>query len=258
MSDHSDIGDPYPFEGEDGDEIGELNLEDLDQFGDDRITVGELVSEVESWRFGHVIVDEAQDLTPMQWRMLMRRVRGRAMTIVGDLAQRSSGPAGTWSQHLPPELADIERLDLTINYRSPAEIHALAVAVLAEFAPDVAPSRPIRTSGFEPEFRAIASVDDGVREAIGDLLDAVPGQIAVIALDDVLGDLAEFEDDERIRCLHPFDTKGLEFDGVVLVEPADVLALTGGSALLYIALTRATQRLIVAHARPLPEVLQPS
>lgn len=250
----SDIGDPYPFEGEDGDEIGELNLEDLDRFGDDRITVGELVSEVESWRFGHVIVDEAQDLTPMQWRMLMRRVRGRAMTIVGDLAQRSSGPAGTWSQHLPPELDDIERLDLTINYRSPAEIHSLAVAVLAEFAPDVAPSHPIRVSGFDPEFRKAVPLDAGVERAVGDLREAVAGQIAIIRASPGDGEL----DDDRVRELHPFDAKGLEFDGVVLVEPADVLSLRGGPALLYIALTRATQRLVVVHEADLPDVLRSS
>ena len=248
----SDIGDPYPFEGEDGDEIAELNLEDLDQFGDDRITVGELVGEVESWRFGHVIVDEAQDLTPMQWRMLMRRVRGRAMTIVGDLAQRSSGPAGTWSQHLPPELADIERLDLTINYRSPAEIHELAVPVLAEFAPDVAPGRPIRSSGFEPQFRSVDDVAAGTDTAVVDLREQVPGQIAIIGANATMST----DDDDRVRTLHPFDAKGLEFDGVVLIEPAEILALPGGPALLYIALTRATQRLVVVHAGDLPEVLR--
>lgn len=251
MSDQSDIGDPYPFEGEDGDEIAELNLEDLDQFGDDRITVGELVSEVESWRFGHVIVDEAQDLTPMQWRMLMRRVRGRAMTIVGDLAQRSAGPAGTWSQHLPPELADIERLDLTINYRSPAEIHALAVAVLGAFAPEVAPSQPIRASGFDPEFRKVEAIATGVDQAVDDLGTAVAGQIAVIGTEP-----GDDNENDRVRRLHPFDAKGLEFDGVVLVEPADVLDMAGGPALLYIALTRATQRLIVVHERDLPDVLR--
>ncbi|MEM7092859.1 MAG: ATP-binding domain-containing protein [Actinomycetota bacterium] len=253
----ADVGDPYPFEGEDGDEITELNLEDLDRFGrDDRITVGELVGEVESWRFGHVIVDEAQDLTPMQWRMVMRRARGQSLTIVGDLAQRSAGPAGTWRDHLPPELAEIERLDLSINYRSPAEIHSLAVAVLAEFAPDVEASRPLRSSGFAPEFRHVDELSDATHAAVSDLRDRVSGQIAVIRPTEELGDREPQSEDEIVRTLHASEAKGLEFDAVVLVEPAAILAEVGGAALLYIALTRATQRLVILHRMPLPEVLR--
>ncbi|MBT5753985.1 MAG: UvrD-helicase domain-containing protein, partial [Acidimicrobiaceae bacterium] len=112
---------PYPFESDDDIEIRELDLEDVDALGDKRITVSELAGENESWRYGHVIVDEAQDLTPMQWRMVMRRVRGRSLTIVGDLAQRSASAVDRWEDVLPPELADAHRQDLTVNYRSPSE-----------------------------------------------------------------------------------------------------------------------------------------
>lgn len=249
----SDIGDPYPFEGEDGDEIAELNLEDLDQFGEERVTVGMLVGETESWRFGHVIVDEAQDLTPMQWRMVMRRVRGRSLTIVGDLAQRSIGETGAWADHLPTELAEIERLDLTINYRSPAEIHALAISVLADYAPGIAPSRSIRTSGFEPEFVATADRAQSLTDSVTRLLGEVAGQIAVVSVDESI----VVEPHDRVQLLTPGQAKGLEFDAVVLDEPAVMLAGSGGAALLYIALTRATQRLIVVHQDPLPAVLTP-
>lgn len=248
---------PYPFEGEDGDEIRELDLEDLDQFADERVTVGELAETNESWRFGHVVVDEAQDLTPMQWRMVMRRVRGQSMTIVGDLAQRSGDDAvGEWSDHLPAELARrLTRLDLTINYRSPAEIHELSTAVLASFAPEVAPSRAIRTAGVGPlrvEVPNPGEIASVVRSQVDTLLGQVDGQIAVIAIEEPDIDVPE---DERVLTLSAAQAKGLEFDGVVVVEPSAIAAVTGGSSLLYIALTRATQRLVLVHHNPLPSTL---
>jgi len=249
------VSEPYPFESDDEDEIGELDLEDLDQFAEARITVGQLVGENESWRFGHVIIDEAQDLTPMQWRMIMRRVRGKSLTIVGDLAQRTTGAPGRWSDHLPPELADVAQLDLTINYRSPIEIHELAVATLREFAPGIAPSRAIRTVGIDPAFAPVASMHDELAAIVDQMTTEVPGQVAVLATS--LDGLGLDTEDPRLRILTPAQAKGLEFDAVVLVEPADVLASAGGPALLYIALTRATQRLVMVHERPLPAVLTP-
>ena len=250
--------DPYPFESDDDIEIRELDLESVDDLGEERITISDLAGEHESWRYGHVIVDEAQDLTPMQWRMVMRRVRGRAMTIVGDLAQRSASVAGSWEELLPDELATAQRQDLTVNYRSPAEIHELAVAVLADFAPSVQPSRSIRSSGWAPEFRSIADLEREVAEHIVVAMQAVGGQVAVITSDPrrLSATVAEHEGDERLRVLTPNQSKGLEFDAVILVEPAEILAQRGGASQLYIALTRATQRLIVLHERPLPAVLQ--
>ena len=245
--------DPYPFESEDDIEIRELDLESVDAVAEARVTVGELAGENESWRYGHVIVDEAQDLTPMQWRMLMRRVRGRSLTIVGDLAQRSASRVERWQDLLPAELGDATRQDLTVNYRSPSEIHELAVAVLAEFAPSVAPSRSIRSSGVAPQFDAVSSTTAELDASVEQLLDRVGGQVAVILHDPSECALVD-EPESRVRVVSPRQSKGLEFDGVVLVEPAQILA-EGGPADLYIALTRATQRLTILHQRELPAVL---
>jgi len=255
---------PYPFESDDDIEIRELDLEDLDAVAEARITIGQLAGENESWRYGHVIVDEAQDLTPMQWRMIMRRVRGRSLTIVGDLAQRSATRTGTenasWQDLLPADLSEIRRQDLTVNYRSPAEIHALAVSVLADFAPGVAPSSAIRSSGWAPEFRQVKFAD-GLDSLIDQALAAVGGQVAVISSDPGALVTSRQHDEtagSRVRLLTPAESKGLEFDAVVLVEPAEILQGRGGPPELYIALTRATQRLFVAHEQSLPEILQPS
>ena len=250
------MSDPYPFEAEDEGEIRELDLESVDTFGEARITVGELVGENESWRYGHVIVDEAQDLTPMQWRMVMRRVRGKALTIVGDLAQRSASAAQSWEQLLPPELSLVQRQDLTVNYRSPAEIHDLAVSVLASFAPTVEPSQAIRAAGWDPEFEAVEDLARAVEARLYELLDLVGGQIAVISANPPALELSDaLVDNERLQVLTPVQSKGLEFDAVVLAEPAEILAQQGGASQLYIALTRAMQRLVVLHVHGLPAVL---
>jgi len=250
---------PYPFESDDDIEIRELDIESIDALAEARVTIGELAGEAESWRYGHVIVDEAQDLTAMQWRMVMRRVRGRSLTIVGDLAQRSASTVGEWGDLLPPELKTAQRQDLTVNYRSPAEIHELAVAVLAEFAPTVAPSRAIRTSGFAPRFHEVTPQECAdLSTPISDALAAVGGQVAVIqAMREPGGAEINPSDDDRLRYLTPNQSKGLEFDAVILVEPADIWRDGRGAAELYIALTRATQRLSIVHSRPLPAVLAP-
>ena len=249
---------PYPFESDDDIEIRELDIEDVDALGDKRITVSELAGENQSWRYGHVIVDEAQDLSPMQWRMVMRRVRGRSLTIVGDLAQRSASTAERWEDILPKELAGAQRQDLTVNYRSPAEIHALAVTVLADYAPTIAPSVALRTSGFSPEFHQVDDISNVLDDLIGQALLSVGGLVAVL---DVAADtrvsVHRRKDDDvgRVRFLTPNQAKGLEFDVVVLVEPSHIWAADGGAAQLYIAPTRATQRLTIVHTEALPEPL---
>ena len=105
----------------DGFPIAELESDDYLELAN-TLTIEERSRGERAWRFGHVIVDEAQDLTPMQWRMVSRRARGRSMTIVGDVAQRTVGESATWDQLLPEELGEVRRFDLSTNYRSPEEI----------------------------------------------------------------------------------------------------------------------------------------
>ncbi len=199
------------------------------------------------WTYGHVVVDEAQELSEMDWRVLMRRCPSRSFTIVGDLAQRRS-PAGAtaWGPVLAPYVADrwVYR-ELTVNYRTPAEIMTVAGALLAEFAPDVRPPESVRACGIRPWARQIA--DGELRDAIGEFVRAEAGRegtSVVIGPPGVPGTVP------------PSAAKGLEFDAVLVVEPERILAGGArGAAELYVALTRATQRLGVLHRDPLPAVL---
>ncbi|MGW5716137.1 RNA polymerase recycling motor ATPase HelR [Amycolatopsis sp. NPDC003865] len=199
------------------------------------------------WTYGHVVVDEAQELSEMDWRVLMRRCPSRSFTIVGDLAQRRS-PAGAtaWGPVLAPYVADrwVYR-ELTVNYRTPAEIMTVAGALLAEFAPDTRPPESVRACGIRPWSRRIA--DGELQAAIDDFERAEAGRegtSVVIGPPGVPGTVA------------PSAAKGLEFDAVLVVEPERILAGGArGAAELYVALTRATQRLGVLHRDPLPPVL---
>jgi DNA helicase IV len=199
------------------------------------------------WTYGHVVVDEAQELSEMDWRTLMRRCPSRSFTIVGDLAQRRSAAGATaWGPVLAPYVADrwVYR-ELTVNYRTPAEIMTVAGALLAEFAPAARPPESVRASGVRPWSRRIedgelpAAIDDFDRdEAVRE------GTSVVIGPPGVPGTVP------------PSATKGLEFDAVLVVEPARILAGGArGAAELYVALTRATQRLGVLHRDPLPAAL---
>ncbi|KUI28894.1 helicase [Mycobacterium sp. IS-1742] len=198
------------------------------------------------WTYRHVVVDEAQELSEMDWRVLMRRCPSKSFTIVGDLAQRRS-PAGarSWSEMLEPYVPGrwLYR-PLSVNYRTPAEIMAVAAAVLAEFAPAVTPPESVRSTGVPPWRRLVAP--DEIASAIADFMqeeDARDGTCVVIGPPDVPGTVA------------PADVKGLEFDAVLLVEPERIFDGPRGAADLYVALTRATQRLAIAHCGPLPPAL---
>ena len=212
--------------------------------------------------YGHIVVDEAQDLSAMGLRALARRSPDASMTVLGDLAQATApGAQESWEAaivHLggPPTA---QRADLDLGYRVPASIMDMANGLLAEAAPDVTPCRSVRPGGREPSFVA---ADDGtgpaVAAAVGDLV-AAHGTVGVIRPPGLAGDvddaIAGLASDRRARVtlLDPPDAKGLEFDAVVVVEPA---AIAGGSRrglrLLYVALTRAVQELVVVHAEPLP------
>ncbi|WP_179475090.1 RNA polymerase recycling motor ATPase HelR [Mycolicibacterium vinylchloridicum] len=199
------------------------------------------------WTYRHVVVDEAQELSEMDWRVLMRRCPSRSFTVVGDLAQRRSMAGATsWAQMLEPYVPDrwVYR-SLSVNYRTPAEIMAVAAALLAEFAPEVRAPESVRACGIQPWSRRVSA--DDLSAAIEEFVTAEAaheGTSVVIGPPDVPGAVA------------PSETKGLEFDAVLVVEPDRILADgPRGAAELYVALTRATQRLGVLHQRPLPSAL---
>lgn len=197
-----------------------------------------------SWAFGHVVVDEAQELSAMQWRVLMRRCPSKSMTVVGDIAQTGSAAgADSWAQMLRPYLQDRWRLaELTVNYRTPADIMAAASAVLAAAG---VPSSPITSarSGQPPIIERRDDIGTVVAEEL-----ASGGSVALISVDRL-----DLPAADRLSLLSPGEAKGLEFDSVVLVEPAAVVAASPrGVSDLYVAMTRATQRLRIVHQRPLP------
>ncbi|WP_277831113.1 RNA polymerase recycling motor ATPase HelR [Speluncibacter jeojiensis] len=200
-----------------------------------------------NWTYAHVVVDEAQELSEMDWRALMRRCPSRSFTVVGDLAQRrSAAGARDWGAMFEPYVPGrwLYR-SLSVNYRTPAEIMAVAAAVLAEFAPTVPPPESVRACGIRPWSRRVT--DDEIATAIEQFTrdeSGREGTSIVIGPPGVPGTVPASE------------TKGLEFDAVLVVEPERILGDgPRGAAELYVALTRATQRLGVVHRGPLPAAL---
>jgi DNA helicase IV len=215
-------------------------------------------------RYGHVIVDEAQDLTPMQLRMIARRAAA-GFTLLGDVAQATGPiPYERWEDllpHLPGgEEAKIEELQHA--YRVPREIMALALPLLARIAPDVEPPVAYRVGAERP---AILHGDPPLPVAYEEAarLAGEEGLLAVIAPASLRGDAdggaGSLFDETRIAILTPREAKGMEFDHVIVVEPALIVeeAVEGqGLRELYVALTRPTRTLVVVHARPLPVELR--
>jgi DNA helicase IV len=210
--------------------------------------------------FGHVIVDEAQDLTPMQLRMVARRAASGSLTILGDIAQATGPiPYRTWNEVLTmlPESDGAAVEELRHANRVPAEIMELALPLLDRIAPDVAPPIAFRTGAAPPRIERVPPdelVTRALHEAIG--LAREDGLLGVILPEELV---PEFESasafDDGIALLSPRRAKGLEFDHVVVVEPALIAEGESGLRELYVALTRPTRTLVVVHARPLPEQL---
>nr|WP_221471470.1 UvrD-helicase domain-containing protein [Amycolatopsis umgeniensis] len=206
--------------------------------------------------FGHVVVDEAQELSEMAWRMLMRRCPTRSMTIVGDLAQ-TGNPAGasSWDRVLRPQVRDRWRLArLTVNYRTPAEIMAATADLLAVHHPGTPPTRSVRSTG-EPPWR-IGTARADLVTTIAELVAAhTDGQLGIIAPGSLIEPLAAASSlavppdlTGKAVLLTPEQAKGLEFDSVLIADPAGILgAAPHGHNDLYVAMTRATRRLGVVH-----------
>ncbi|MER5293245.1 UvrD-helicase domain-containing protein [Streptomyces pharetrae] len=201
--------------------------------------------------YAHVIVDEAQDLTPMQWRMVGRRGRHATWTVVGDPAQSS------WSDPDEAAVARDEalgtrprrRFRLTVNYRNPAEIADLAAKVLALAMPGSESPSAVRSTGVQPRFTVVReSLGETVREEAARLLDRVDGTIGVVVAmnrrEEARRWLAGLGD--RVVALGSLEAKGLEYDATVVVSPAEIADESpAGLRVLYVALTRATQQLTV-------------
>ncbi|MEZ3177910.1 AAA family ATPase [Streptomyces pimonensis] len=228
---------------------------------DDHRSAAERAAADRTWAFGHIVVDEAQELSPMAWRLLMRRSPTRSMTLVGDPAQTSEAAGvGSWADILTPYVEDRwEHTRLGVNYRTPAEIMDVAAAVGRAEHPGFEPPGSVRSTGVRPWARATDDLPGAVAGAVAELTPH-EGRLAVIAprelhralaarLDGVTAG-AEPDLAHGVVLLDPRQAKGLEFDSVLVVEPARY-----GTSDLYVALTRATQRLGVLHTEPLPKPL---
>ena len=284
------------------DELGMVDAETLAAWNRDNgpaLTTAERAAADRSWAYGHVIVDEAQELSAMAWRMVLRRNPARSLTVVGDVAQTGS-PAGarSWKEMLDPLVRGRWREErLTVNYRTPAEIMAVAADVLASIAPGERPPDSVRSEGVAPRAirvpqppRPAASprsaparshtttvatltplatcVAEVVRADLAEIGGPDGGRLALIVPDSLAAELAaaipeaipgdEPESlDSAAALLTVTQAKGLEFDRVVLADPAGVIAQSpNGGHDLYVAITRATHRLTVVYEGELPAPLR--
>ncbi|MDQ0664942.1 DNA helicase IV [Arthrobacter ulcerisalmonis] len=248
-------------------ELAEQNREQ-----ETRQTAAERATTDRTWAFGHIVVDEAQELSPMQWRLLVRRCPLKSFTIVGDIAQTSSvAGANSWQGALAPMFGDRWQLEeLTVNYRTPSQIAEAAVRMANAAGLVVSAPKAVREGRWAPIIDEVAP--DGV---VSRLVEVIPeelkaldgGLLAVIADGDLLPEATSalraaygrrigtgagsYEQD--IVVISPREAKGLEFDGVVVLEPSVMLNHEHGKVGdLYVAMTRATQRLRLIAAQPVP------
>lgn len=256
-----------------GDLLDASSLAEREAVADYR-TAAERAAADRTWTFGHVVVDEAQELSAMAWRLLARKCPTRSMTVVGDLAQTGSlAGATSWGDVLRPHVGERWRLaELTVNYRTPAEIMEVAADVLAASDATTSAPRSVRSTGVPPTAERVAEAELLTRTAqVTAELAAQGGTVVVLTprsrLADSVACLAETlpsvssgpaaDSSAGPVVLLPQEAKGLEFDSVLLVDPQAVLDEgVRGHSDLYVALTRATQRLAVLHPGELPVELQ--
>ncbi|MER5987205.1 helicase [Streptomyces sp. NPDC001787] len=257
----------YEFEDEESEVLAAHNIIDAERMAErheeaDLRSAAERAAADRTWAFGHIVVDEAQELSAMAWRLLMRRIPTRSMTLVGDPAQTAEAAGlGSWERILEPYVGDRwEHVRLGVNYRTPAEIMEVAAGFLRSHDPSFEPPGSVRSTGVRPWSLRVSA--DGLAAAVAREAAAARdgGRVAVVApaaLHTSL--LAELPDaghgpapdlTRDVVLLNARQAKGLEFDTVLVVEPAAY-----GVSDLYVALTRATQRLGVLHTVDLPEAL---
>ncbi|WP_426506809.1 HelD family protein [Dactylosporangium sp. McL0621] len=206
--------------------------------------------------YAHVIVDESQDVSPMQWRMVGRRGPHATWTIVGDPAQAAWADAAESERAMEAAVGTRRRslFTLTTNYRNSAEIFAVAARVIRAAQPDIELPTAVRSAGIEPVETVTDDLAAAVRSAAATLLDQVEGTVGVITPTPRRGEIAGWLDGldgQRLQTVGALDSKGMEYDGVLVVEPADIRdEATTGFRTLYVALSRATQRLTTVGTRP--------
>ncbi len=229
-----------------------------------RLSAAERASTDRSWTFGHIVVDEAQELSPMQWRLLKRRAPLRSLTIVGDIAQASSPTAASnWADAIRPLGGEFRLEELTVNYRTPAQIAHLAERTARDMGLNITASQSVRESAWDPH--EVTTTADGLLPELIDVIREdreIPdaGTLAVIAPAALVGELhAALRDEfgasiglggisltQSVSVLSPRTAKGLEFDSVIAVDPDGIVhAEPRGASALYVTLTRSTQRLTV-------------
>ncbi|SDC86627.1 RNA polymerase recycling motor ATPase HelR [Nocardioides lianchengensis] len=187
--------------------------------------------------FAHVVVDEAQELTDAEWQMLLRRCPSRSLTVVGDRAQARHGFVGSWPERLARAgLDQVEVASLSINYRTPEEVMAEAAPVVRAAVPDANVPTSVRSTGVPVRHGGTAEL----ARVLDDWLAAHPDDGTAC----VIGD-PSYRPTDRVRSLTPELAKGLEFDLVVLVRPAAFGTGVSGAVDTYVAMTRATQELVV-------------
>ncbi|WP_064458757.1 HelD family protein [Streptomyces hygroscopicus] len=252
---------------EDSEVLAAHDLIDAERLADraeerDHRSAAERAAADRTWAFGHIIVDEAQELSAMAWRLLMRRSPTRSMTLVGDPAQTAEpGGCGSWSAILEPYVGDRwEHTRLGVNYRTPTEIMEVAARVARTADPAFRPPRSVRATGVRPWAERTGDLPGAAAAAVARETRS-EGRLAVIAPVDRLDALSAALPDAStgrspdltspVVLLGPRQAKGLEFDTVIVAEPAEF-----GTSDLYVALTRATQRLGVVHTGPLPAGLE--
>lgn len=257
----------YEFEDEESEILAAHNIIDAERMAErheeaDLRSAAERAAADRTWAFGHIVVDEAQELSAMAWRLLMRRIPTRSMTLVGDPAQTADAAGlGSWERILEPYVGDRwEHVRLGVNYRTPAEIMEVAAGFLRAHDPSFEPPGSVRSTGVRPW--ALRLTADGLATAVAREAAAARdgGRVAVVAPAALHASLlAELPDaghgpapdlTRDVVLLDARQAKGLEFDTVLVVEPAAYQVSD-----LYVALTRATQRLGVLHTVDLPEAL---
>ncbi len=234
----------------------------------ERGTTAELAASDRTWAYGHVVVDEAQELSPMQWRLLMRRNPLKSFTIVGDIAQASAAAgAASWEAALAPHVSEWRLEELTVNYRTPAQISEVAEAMAVAHGVNITRSRAVRESEWPVNIVRATDLPAAVLETV--IADRAIGEgtVAVIVSESLVGDVwpalaASLGTDvgrgaaglnRAVAVLTPQESKGLEFDAVVVVEPQRIVdEITRGAAALYVAMTRPTQRLHIVTTGSLP------